>query len=273
MVLEGLIKPLDAERRPFELFFLGIIFSSVAILLGLFVFAPYTSIVSISLTAFVCVPVIYGVIKLEEKKSMEIKREYLLVKEHGRALAFFMALFIGFVVSFSLWYIFLPESHLSEVFRVQEETISGVWSDVTGNVVSPAKAIGTLVGHNLKVLVFCLLFAFFYGFGAIFILSWNASVIGVAIGDVIRSNVSGSFVSSVSVGILGYLVHGIPEIAAYFTAGLAGGIISIAVINHDFNTPMFRNVVKDSLDLIAISVVLIIAAAFLEVFVSPLVFA
>ncbi|MBN1543980.1 stage II sporulation protein M [Candidatus Woesearchaeota archaeon] len=271
MVLEGLIQPFKAEKKPFELFFLGIIFSSVAIVLSIFIFSPHSSIVSISLTAMVCVPVIYGVIKIEERKSMEIQKEMLLVKEHGRALLFFLCLFLGFVVSFSLWYIFLPESYASEVFSVQTDTISGVWEDVTGNAVGPAKAATQLIVHNSKVMLFCLLFAFFYGFGAIFILAWNASVIGVAIGDVVRSSIGVSIVSSISAGLFRYLVHGIPEIAAYFTAGLAGGIISIAVINHDIKSAHFKNIVKDSADLIALSFVFLVVAALLEVFVSPLV--
>jgi len=271
MVIEGLIKPFTAEKKPFELFFLGILFSSVAIVLSIFIFSPYSSIVSIALTAMVCVPIIYGVIKMEERKSMEIKQEKLLVKEHGRALLFFLFLFMGFVISFALWYTFLPESYVSEVFSVQAETISGVWGGVTGDVISPGKAMVELISHNTRVMVFCLLFAFFYGFGAVFILTWNASVIGVAIGDVIRSNLGTGFISTISVGLFRYLVHGIPEIAAYFTAGLAGGIISIAVINHDFRSPKFKNVLKDSIDLIVVSFVLLIVAAVLEVYVSPLV--
>lgn len=268
-----MIKPFAAEKRPFELFFLGIIFSSVAIVLSLFIFSPYSSIVSISLTAIVCVPIIYGVIKMEERKSLEIDKELVLVKAHGRALLFFMFLFLGFVMSFSMWYVFLPEHYVSEVFSVQTETINSVTgvSDVTGNVVSPVKVINQLIVHNTKVLLFCLLFAFFYGFGAIFILTWNASVVGAAIGDVIRSSAGSSFISGISVGMFRYLVHGIPEIAAYFTAGLAGGIISIAVINHDYTSPHFRNILKDSTGLILLSVGLIIAAAILEVYVSPLV--
>jgi uncharacterized membrane protein SpoIIM required for sporulation len=269
MVLEGLIKPLKAEKKPFELFFLGIVFSSFAIVLSMFIFAPYSSIVSISLTAIVCVPIIYGVIKMEEKKTLEIKKEYLLIKEHGRALLFFLFLFLGFVISFALWYVFLPEAYVSEVFEVQTETISGAWDSVTGNAISSGKAVAELISHNTKVLVFCLLFAFFYGFGAIFILTWNASVIGAAIGDTVRSSIGSGFISSISTSLLKYLVHGIPEIVAYFTAGLAGGIISIAVINHDFKSPHFKNILKDSIGLVALSVALIVVAALLEVFVSP----
>ncbi|MFC1741730.1 stage II sporulation protein M [Nanoarchaeota archaeon] len=271
MVLEGMIKPLKAEKKPFELFFLGIIFSSVAIVFGLFVFSPYSSIVSIALTAIVCVPIIYGVIKMEEKKCLEIKKELLLVKEHGRALLFFLFLFFGFVISFAAWYTFLPEPYLGEVFSVQTETISGVTNAATGAAVSTSGIVADLVSHNIKVLLFCLLFAFFYGFGAIFILTWNASVVGAAIGDAIRSSVSTGFFSAITTGLSRYLIHGIPEIAAYFTAGLAGGIISIAVINHDFKGPMFKNIVKDSTGLVLISVALIVISAFLEVYVSPLV--
>lgn len=271
MVLEGLIKPFNAEKRPGEMFFLGIVFSSIAIVLSLFIFAPYSSIVSISLTAIVCVPVIYGVIRMEERKDLEIKREWLLVKEHGKALLFFMFLFMGFVVSFALWYMFLPEAQVEEVFSVQTETIAGVTNNFSGHAVSSGKAIAELISHNTKVLFFCLLFAFFYGFGAIFILTWNASVVGVAIGDAIRSSISGGFITSVTVGLTRYMIHGIPEIAAYFTAGLAGGIISIAVINHDIKSPKFKNILKDSTDLVLISIGLIVVAALLEVFVSPLI--
>lgn len=273
MVLEGLIKPFKAEKRPLEMFFIGILFSSIAIILSIFVFEPYSSIVSIALTAIVCVPLIYGVIKMEERKSMEMKKESLLVKEHGRALMFFLFLFLGFVVSFALWYIFLPEAYVAEVFNVQTETISRVWSssDVTGAVVNQTYGVLDLLRHNTKVLFFCLIFAFFYGFGAIFILTWNASVIGAAVGDMARSTMHTGFISSISAGLLRYTIHGIPEIIAYFTAGLAGGIISIAVINHDFKSEKFKNVIKDSLDLVAVSLALLVAAAFLEVFVSPLV--
>ncbi len=271
MVLEGLIKPFNAEKKPVEMFFLGIIFSSIAIVLSIFIFAPYSSIVSISLTAIVCVPVIYGIIRMEERKDMEILKEWTLFREHGKALRFFLFLFLGFVISFALWYTFLPESHVSNVFSVQTETITGVWGGVTGSMVSPGKAVMELIGHNTKVLFFCLLFAFFYGFGAIFILTWNASVLGVAIGDVVRTNISNGFISTVTVSLFRYLVHGIPEIAAYFTAGLAGGIISIAVINHDFKSPKFRNVLKDSGGLVAVSFALLVVAALLEVFVSPLI--
>ena len=103
---------------------------------------------------------------------------------------------------------------------------------VTGSAVglSDISLFTLIFFSNLKVLVFCILFAVLYGVGAIFILTWNASVIGTAIGNFIRLRLaeSSNYFYVASLGLLRYMIHGIPEILAYFIAGLAGGIISMA---------------------------------------------
>ena len=101
----------------------------------------------------------------------------------------------------------------------------------------------------------------------IFILAWNASVIAAAVGIFTQSNLS-----ILPLGLLRFMIHGIPEIAAYFVAALAGGIISIAVIRHEIGTSRFWEVLQDSLNLIILSVIILIIAAALEVFVTPLFF-
>ena len=121
-----------------------------------------------------------------------------------------------------------------------------------------------------------------YGAGAIFILTWNASVIATAIGNFIRSNIASyasqagfraaSYFQIVSLALLRYLLHGIPEILAYIIAGLAGGIISVAVINARFGTRKFERVILDSSDLILLSVLLLILATLIEVYITPIFF-
>lgn len=137
--------------------------------------------------------------------------------------------------------------------------------------------------NNLQVLSLSIIFSFVFGAGAIFILTWNASVIGAAIGNFIRGNIevleaTGGF--SVlcaqfflyNFGFLRYVIHGIPEILAYFVGALAGGVIAIAVIRHDFLSNKFEKVVLDSADLILIAIGLLFVAGLLEVFVTPYVF-
>ncbi|MAG08012.1 hypothetical protein CMO89_00925 [Candidatus Woesearchaeota archaeon] len=283
MVLESILNPLKAERKPGEVFFLGFLYSSIAVLLSLWIFERYASLVLVFLTVISTIPLIYGVIRMEEKKDIKIEKESLLLKEHGKALLFFILLFLGITLSLTLWYVLLPTDVSTRLFNIQQQTILDINNQITANMTFQASLLLKILFNNLKVLTFAVLFAFIYGFGAIFILTWNASVISVAIGNFIRSNLSnlansagfigiGSYLSIFSLGVLRYMTHGIFEILAYFTAGLAGGIISVAVIRHDFRTKKFEHIVLDSADMLILSVVILVVAAFIEVFVTPALF-
>jgi len=68
------------------------------------------------------------------------------------------------------------------------------------------------------------------------------------------------------------MTHGIFEILAYFIAGLAGGIISVAVINHKTTSEQFKHIIIDSLDLMLLGFVVLIFAAFVEVYITPIFF-
>jgi len=270
MVLEALINPLQAERKPWETFLAGFLYSTLAIIFSLMLFREHSSMVMIGLTTMVSVPLIYGAIKLEEKKDLKIKKEMLLFKEHGRVMVFFMFLFFGYVLSFTTWYVILPDSTTKLLFDAQIGTIAAVNSPATGSMINLTSSVGKIFLNNIKVLAFCLIFAFLYGFGSIFILTWNASVLATVIGSLIKES-TGSYLFAPII-LLKYALHGIPEIAAYFLAGLAGGIISIAVIRHDLGTKQFKHVLVDSLDLTVLSIIMLLAAALIEVFVSPLIF-
>ncbi|MBS3130835.1 stage II sporulation protein M [Candidatus Woesearchaeota archaeon] len=273
MVFESLVNPVKAGKKPWEMFFIGLIYSSLAIMLGLYIFAEHASLVAIFLTVLAATPFMYTAIKIEEKKDLVYEEEAVLIKEHGKALSFFMFLFMGFVVSFSIWYVFLPEDVTFNVFSVQIKEIERVQGiDITGNAVSLVGIFGSIFFNNLVVMIFALIFAFFYGTGAIFILTWNASVIGAAIGHFVHSTIGLNYFSSFSLGLLRYSIHGVPEMLAYFMAGLAGGIISVAISRHDFGSGKFRHILTDSLDLVFLAVFVLFFAALLEVFVTPLFF-
>lgn len=273
MVLESLIFPKKAERKPGELFFLGALYVSVGILLSLWIFKSEASMVMVLLTVIACIPLLYRTLKREEKKDTFIYEERNLLREHGKALKFLMFLFFGFIVAYSLWFVFLPEDSASNLFRVQIATINQINSKIIGNTIN-SNVILQIFFNNLKVLFFSILFAFFYGAGAIFILTWNASVIGAAIGDFAKNKLAevSTYFISIPIAIGRYMTHGIFEILAYFVGGLAGGIISVAIINHDINSDKFRIIMRDSLDLIMLSIILLVISTLVEVFVTPLIF-
>ena len=282
MVIENLVNPAKAEGRPWEMFFLGFLYSSVAVFLSLWIFQDYSSLVMVFLTVFASIPVVYTLIAIEEKKDTSDRSERFLLKEHSKALAVFIFLFLGYTVAFSLWFVVLPENTVTNMFNVQLETIRSINAGVT-SFSAGSGFVMQIFSNNIKVMIFCIMFAFLFGAGAIFILTWNASVIAAAIGTFIRTNVA-SYAESTglgkltgyfhigSIGLMRYMIHGIPEILAYFTAGLAGGIISVAVIRHDFGSKNFNKILFDSMDLIVIAILVLFVAALIEVFITPVLF-
>ena len=274
MVLEYLINSKRAERKPWEMFFMGLIYPSVAIILSLWVFKNYVSFTMIGLTTIATVPLIYNSIKREEKKDILIKQERLRLREHSKVLSYFIFLFLGSIVAFTLWYVYSPPHQIQNIFGLQEETINNfdknLLGDGIGNYINPNEFLGKIFLNNLKVLLFCLVFSLFFGAGAIYILTLNASIIGTAIGMFIKNNLSYGFLGVFSIGLLRYLTHGIFEIIGYFLGGLAGGIISVAIIRHDFMGRNFKIIIEDSKDLILFALLFLFLGALVEVYVTPI---
>ncbi len=282
MVLEALITPIQAEKRPWQMFFLGVLFSLVGIGFSLWVFEGQSSLVMVFLIVMACIPIVYNTLQLEEEKDENSNGETYLLKEHARALSVFMFLFLGITVAIAFIYVFVPELYIGTLFSAQSQAILDVNSRISGNIIS-SDALPLIFFNNLKVLIFCIIFAFIYGVGALFILVWNASVIGVALGDFIRSQLSSitstmgylgasHYLQVVSLGVLRYATHGVFEILAYFVAGLAGGIISISIVRHNFGTPQFDKILLDVTGLLMIALFFLFVGAVIEVYVTPLFF-
>ena len=58
------------------------------------------------------------------------------------------------------------------------------------------------------------------------------------------------YILLLGVGLVRYLIHGIPEILAYFVGALAGGIISFGIIKKDFKGSKIEKIILDSADLL-----------------------
>tara|TARA_Y100000034_G_scaffold14075_1_gene14721 strand:- start:29487 stop:30344 length:858 start_codon:yes stop_codon:yes gene_type:complete len=284
MVIESFISPFKAEKNPYELMFFGFFYSSISILLSMWIFQEYSSLLMVFLTVMACMPLMYNIMKSEEIKDTIFKSELKLLKEHGKAVEFLMFLFFGITIGYVFWYVLLPNYFQlgNFFFKVQKETLFAINGRITNSVVRNDIFVKILL-NNIKVLIFCILFSFLFGLGAIFILTWNSSVIATATGDFINNglkeiskttvnSITGGYFSVVMAGFLRYMIHGIPEIAAYFVGGLAGGIISFAIAKHHFKTKKFENILLDSSELIVIAILILVVAGLLEVFVTPIFF-
>ena len=285
-MLEMLINPRKAERKVWELFFVGAFYASLSILLVNWIFSQdavlsrYSGILVVTFTVMLSMPFVYYTIRLEERKIGEVSGTIALLKEHKKAIYAFLWLFMGFVMALSFWYVVLSSS---QSFRAQIETYCLInrpanfeacvnqydIKDISTSVsfLSNTERLFLIFTNNIYVLIFTLIFSLIFGAGVIFVLAWNASVIAAAIGIFTKSELS-----YFPIALVRYMIHGIPEIASYFIVALAGGMISVAVIRHETGTEKFWDVLQDSLNLIIIAVVVLFIAALVEVFITPLLF-
>lgn len=279
-MLDRLVPLKRIMRNPWEMGYIGLIYSSVAVILVSFVFSgdyvlsQYSGILLVLFTLICCLPYMYQIIKQEEGHGLEINEQGRLIMEHSRAVKALMWLFLGLVIGFSFWYLVLPDE-APRNFDAQIKTFCTInnpqnyelclqqYGVITGKVTS-AEHLMAIFANNLYVMTFTLVFSLFFGAGAIFILIWNASVIAAAIG-MFAENLAG-----MPAGLVRYLIHGLPEISAYFVAALAGGIVSVAFMRKDLRGERLWIILQDVVILIIVAVLILIAAAFMEVYLTPL---
>ena len=267
-MLEVLFNPDKAERRPIDIIFLGMFYSALSIFLGLWIFKNQASIAIVFLTVLSCLYLVQSALKVEEKSEKIWNSESWTLKHHIPIAKMILFLFLGFTITFSLFAFFAPVEVSSVVFSSQTSTVEQV-KTITGNAISTDSSIMQIFKNNLNIVLISLIFAVFYGAGVIYILAWNASVMGLVIGSVARDTFG---LIALPIAFAKYFIHGLPEMFAYVLSALAGGIIYFAFIKGDITkAPRVKRIIIDVISLIAISIALLAIAAVIEVFVSPLI--
>ena len=267
-MLDLLFNPQKAQRHPFEIMIIGIFYSSLSIFFGLWIFSHSTSLAIVFLTVISCLYVVQGAIKMEEKKQKNWNSEKWLLNQHKGIALLIISLFVGFTISFAIWTFFLPVEMSEIVFELQNISVQHI-KLITGNATNITAPIVQIFTNNLNVVLISLVFALFYGAGAIYIIVWNASVMGFVIGSIARKSLG---LIAMPIAFTKYFIHGIPEMLAYIVAAIAGGTIYFAFIRGDLtDKDRIKRIVIDTVVLFIISIVLLIISAVLEVYVSSLI--
>ncbi len=279
MVLESLLNPFVLKQKPWEMFFAGFIHSIIAIALAYAVFPTDAGLMMVFLIVLGSLPTLYVTIKNEEKIDLKYKKEWRILKEHTKVITFLIFLFLGITLALVLAYVFLPVGVVDTLFSVQHQAVEEVNVYVTGNI-TKFDIFSKILINNTRVLFFCIIFSLLYGTGAIFILTWNASTVAAAMGQLFKAKIAetASYVGLTSIaGYFGaatfsffrYMTHGFFEIAAYFVAGLAGSILSVALIKYSLKQ---EKAIVDSIYLMLISFGILIVAGVVEVYITPRIF-
>jgi uncharacterized membrane protein SpoIIM required for sporulation len=285
-MFELLINPAKVENGSWKMFFIGLVYGSLSLLLVKWFFgsdivlSKFSGMIVVTFCVMFSLPFMYYLIKQEEDEDEQIEGFFTVIKAHKDAIYAFTWLFFGFVISFAIWYMVLSDSNL---FNAQIETYCMINSpgNIEGcvaryDIENQAAATGaatksvrflSIIENNIYVMIFTLIFSLIFGAGAIFVLAWNASVISAAIGIFTNYNLK-----DLPFGLLRYMIHGMPEILAYFITALAGGIFGIGVIKNGIRGPKFLRIVENVVILLFASILILIIAAIVEVYFTPILF-
>lgn len=290
MVLEDLFESENVINHPVVMMFLAVIVAGISIWVSAFTFPAYTSVLAISFVVVALMPLIHHVYITEEENELKILQQPYKVKSggitflgrHFELIKIYAFFFIGITLSYAMWFAILPESReqfcisgacidvpsKSESFKEQIKTLEGISklrSSVTGKATFAASGSGgflpvfeLIFGNNIEVLVLSIITSFLYGAGALFLIGWNASVIGVLIGQNILAANHFSF--------LGLLPHGIPEVLGYFIGAIAGGVISIAITKRQHIGGEMGMISKDVIAMLFLAVFSLFIGGLIEAF-------
>jgi len=266
MVLDYLFTPSQVKHKPQDMLFLGTLFSSFGVLVEMFLPSISGSMVVFALIP--AIPLLWSLLVREEKKDEycrgdsltdAVRREGALVRRHSGIILVFSMFFLGAVIAYSLWYAILPGDVSAKLFGDQINEVGIIRGVTTGMTFSPERT-WFLFTHNTQVLALMFLFCLLYGVGSIYLLLWNASIIGVVIGGRMATEGLWGFVA----GFLGLLPHGSLEVVAYFVASVAGGILSVALMRGEHKRNGFKQVLVDVSSLALLSIVLLAVGALIE---------
>jgi len=282
-MLESIINPKRVERGSIKMLFVGLIYGSLSLLLVKWFFSSdpvlsnYSGMIVVTFCVMFSLPFMYYLIKQEEAEDEQVEGVLNVWRVHKDAIYAFMWLFLGFIIAFSVWHIVLQDMNL---FNAQLQTYCMINSpgdiencvarssiDTISGAATREVRFFSIIENNVYVMIFTLLFSLIFGAGAIFILAWNASVIAAAIGIFTKYEWK-----EIPFGISRYMIHGFPEIAAYFITALAGGILGVGIIRNGFKSPKLIKILENSAILLFIALIVLVIAAAIEVYFTPIFF-
>jgi len=282
-MLESMFNPRRIEKGPWKMFFIGILYASLSLFLVKWFFAKdavlsqYSGLIVVTFCVMFTIPFMYFIIKEEEAEDEEVFGLLSVWKIHKDAIYAFLWLFLGFIIAFAFWYMIIQDSTL---FNAQLETYcvinspgnvdncvqKYIFSRETGAATKGLRFL-SIIENNIYVMIFTLIFSLIFGAGAIFVLAWNASVISAAV-----SIFAGNRISDLPLGISRYMIHGFPEIAAYFITALAGGIFGVGMLRNGIGGKRFLHVIENTAILLFIALIILVFAAVIEVYLTPVLF-
>jgi len=264
MVLEQIYSANWIEKKSRYAFLTGLGYSFIGILSALLLFPQDPGLAAIAFTSLLILPSLNKLMSIEENQAAREKKFDIieLFRDHNDIFKVYLFLFLGILITFSIFSLVLPSMITSRIFSQQVNVLG-----LTGGAYTTGNIFWSLFSNNLKVLIFCLLASFIYGSGAIFILTWNASVWGTIFAIVAKNSAAATGQNPLlyfGLTLLAVFPHMILEASSYFIAAISGGIVSKSVLREKLFSKRFTQIIEDGLMMFVIAVVVLVVAVYIE---------
>ena len=269
-MLEQLYKASWVESKARFAFLLGFSYSVIGITSALMLFPQDPGLASVAFTALLLLPSLNKMLSIEEEQVAEEYEFSLLTpfRDHADIFRVYFFLFLGIMLSYALFALLMPSLAASRIFEQQIKAVGLVGQAVA---IQSGIALTSILLNNLTVLAFSILASLVYGSGAIFILTWMASVWGTIIALVAKNSAAVAHQNPIVyfiVTVVLMLPHTILEAATYFTAVIAGGVLSKAAVREKAFSERFNKIALDAAIIFAFAFVLLVISALVEVYVT-----
>lgn len=273
MVLEHLFPEDWLEKKGRYAFLLGIIYSIIGILIASILFPGDPALVAVAITSMLLLPELYKIFSIEERQESMAQKITLseIWQIDMDIVKLYISLFLGILLVYAAATIIMPSLDANTLFREQLEIRygQGFSGSATGGIFSGALFMD-LLSNNFLVLMACFILALLAGDGAIFLITWNASVWGTIFGLTAKN--ASMYLGANPFAVFGIIMlvvfwHMIIEAISYFLAAIAGSVISKDVLSENFASEKFFEVFGFNLYLLLFALVFLVLGALVETFV------
>lgn len=269
MVFEQLFKERWLEKKPVHAFVLGVLYSIIGLVSARLVFGGDVGLMSVAFTSILLIPSLNQLLQHEENVEIREKKLSLplLLRDHKDVFQIYIFLFFGIFITYSMAAMILSPAETERFFAPHLVATNLYGSAIAGD------AFRSIFINNMLVLMVCFVLSLVYGAGSILFITWNASVWGIFFGYVAKISsltLNNEPLAYFVLTLLPVLPHMLTEATSYFSASIVGGVVSKAMLRESLGSKKFRHVLTDALILLAIGILLVVAAALLEVYIFPL---
>jgi len=227
LIFMKLVSPEAVKKNPGYGFVIAAFFVLIGFMAAFFIFSVALSMAMLAFGSLLMLPFLVKILDADAEqktpeeatlKSFSSKSFGAILKKHENMITFYMLLFFGMAVEYMFLFAFLPPDISQSAFSQQLSLFgpAGHFSVPYANILL----------NNLQILFIAFVLSVFYGAGSMFVLTYNASIVGVMYGAPIKALIWGNVgFAPFYANLLSYIPHTIVEIMAYLFAAVAGGIL------------------------------------------------